>query len=124
MNISKVKFLVSVILTLFICIACSEDEEEPFVFISVDGSTNFDIKGGSRQIDVTSNTQWTVKITVEEGDEGWLTANTNSGSGGKTITVSASENKTVKARKAKVKFTCSSDASKIISRTDNSLLSK
>lgn len=92
--------------------SCSDDDDPPFVSASVNGSTSFDLSGGSRDIDVTSNTKWTVKITVTEGDEGWLSANTSSDDGGKTITVTATENKSVKSRKATVKFTCTSDATK------------
>ena len=88
--------------------SCSKDDDPPSITASPNGSTNFDINGGDRDIDVTSNTKWSVKITVTEGDEGWLTANTTSGEGGKTITVTASKNNTVKSRKAMVKFTCTS----------------
>lgn len=99
-------------------LSCSDDNEESHsISASVNGSTNFDINGGKRDIDVTSNTDWTVTVIITEGDEGWLTVNSTNGTGGKTITATATENRTVKNRKATIKFVCTKDATKIIEQT-------
>lgn len=55
--------------------------------------------GGSKTINITGNTDWSVTIT--EGDE-WLRANTTDGVGNKTVTLVAQENRVTSSRHASI----------------------
>ena len=53
-------------------------------------SLAYGVNGGSKTINITSNTNWNITII---GDEGWLKTNTTNGNGNMIITVVAQENK-------------------------------
>ena len=71
-------------------------------------SLAYAVNGGSKTINISSNTNW--RITIVEGDN-WLRANTTNGNGNKAITFVAKESKVTSQRNAtiEVKWTDEND---------------
>jgi len=77
--------------------ACKKDEPH---FFELDETTlSFEIEGGSQNIAILSNGNWTISNTAN-----WLTVSPLSGNGNTTVTVIASENETFEKRETTLTF--------------------
>lgn len=100
----KFKFLAlafSCLLTGTMFNSCSDDDPVvPTTFtVAPDAGTDIGAAGGSLNVTVSSNANWTAASDAE-----WLTVSPTSGNGNATLTVTATENTDYESRTAHVKF--------------------
>lgn len=81
--------------------SCSDDDPVvPTTFtVAPDAGTDIEAAGGSLNVTVSSNANWTAASDAE-----WLTVSPTSGNGNATLTVTATENTDYESRTAHVKF--------------------
>lgn len=81
--------------------SCSDDDPVvPTTFtVAPDAGTDIEAAGGSLNVTVSSNANWTAASDAE-----WLTVSPTSGNGNATLTVTATENTNYESRTAHVKF--------------------
>lgn len=81
--------------------SCSDDDPVvPTTFtVAPDAGTDIEATGGSLNVTVSSNANWTAASDAE-----WLTVSPTSGNGNATLTVTATENTDYESRTAHVKF--------------------
>lgn len=94
-------------------VSCGDDNEDEVLFTAeMTDDGHFAAVGGTRNIRVKSNTEWVVTTQVIEGTSDWLTTDISQGKDERTIGVTASSNTSLSTRKAIVKVSCTTDASK------------
>lgn len=81
--------------------SCSDDDPVvPTTFtVAPDAGTDIEAAGGSLNVTVSSNANWTAASDAE-----WLTVSPTSGNGNATLTITATENTNYESRTAHVKF--------------------
>lgn len=100
----KFKFLALAFLCLLVGTmfnSCSDDDPVvPTTFtVAPDAGTDIEAAGGSLNVTVSSNANWTAASDAE-----WLTVSPTSGNGNATLTVTVTENTDYESRTAHVKF--------------------
>lgn len=104
-------FTTPLIVVMCMGVTACHDDDDPKLDISPTNGTSFDVNGGEKTIEISSNTDWSISIVVTDGDQGWLSCSMSSGSGDQVVSFTASKNTSVLARKATAKFICKRDES-------------
>lgn len=81
--------MLAVVLLCGVLTSCKKDDDTPFLSVS-DYFVSFDATGGSRIINISSNTEW--EINCENNNEKWLSINPTSGKGKQEVELKASAN--------------------------------
>jgi hypothetical protein len=88
-------------ITLFLLYACGK-EKEPQPFINLDITTvDFESEGGSRTVQVSSNSEWSIS-----GEKSWCEVSPKTGKGNVSVTINVSKNDSFEDRETNLSFEC------------------
>ncbi|MBR1933248.1 MAG: BACON domain-containing protein [Prevotella sp.] len=101
----NLKMLVVLMVSGVLLASCGDDEEDdtPYVSISVAEGSEFGAGGGNKSIEVKSNGPWRLSLERLGDKPSWLQIGLAQGSGSKTFVISASKNEVAEPRELLLK---------------------
>lgn len=100
--------LVFAIITSFVALSSCRKDDDPVLNVTASEGTEFTAMGGAKYLEVECSDAWTLTITSNTGDSEWIQPDITTGTGNKTIHLTAPKNGWAETRSATLTFTAPS----------------